>query len=81
MALQFTQDPWPVDVALPWRKVVIAVASVVIDMDHVQVAGKLVNDAGEFSRQMGMSRIETRTDVAIANGAEQIHHVVDVAEK
>jgi hypothetical protein len=54
MALQFTQDPWPVDVPFPRRQVVIAVAPVVIDMDHVDVVenifeGAAVEAAGKYT--------------------------------
>ena len=59
----------------------IPVAVVVIDVDHFQMAGELVNHAPQVPTQMRMSRVETGPDGASADLPEQKHHIAGLPKE
>ena len=80
-ALKLGHEPRPIDVTFARREVVVAVAAVIVHMNQMKVAGELVDDHPEFPAEMGVAGVEAGADLAMADAAEEVKHVVGVAEE
>jgi hypothetical protein len=78
---EFLQDPWPINVAVSGRKVVIAVPAVVVDVDEVEAAEKLLNDRAKLTGKERVSGVQADAHLAGGDAAQEVKHVVDVPEK
>ena len=60
---QLLQQPSPVDLSVAWWQMIVTLSMVVARVHHPKMTGKLLYHRGQIARKIGVSRVETDTDV------------------
>ena len=72
---QFFEQGGPVDASVAGRKVVVAVAFVVMDVEQTQIRRHFVNQRVELAREVGMAGVETGADAIALEAGEDPQEV------